>query len=111
MSMSLLLGWGAYARDKNTSARLCAKKVGGGLMRNGGRICGTLRYCPWPIAYICVLNEPYCVLTSPQNMPKILRGQHKHTKSRKWKWNATGFTSYVHVITILDSLVTLQYIA
>ena len=28
--MSLLLGWGAYARDKNTSARLCAKKAGGG---------------------------------------------------------------------------------
>ena len=35
--MSLLLAWGAYARDKNTSARLCAKKT-------GGRICGTLRY-------------------------------------------------------------------
>ena len=44
MSMSLLLGWGAYARDKNTSARLCAKKAGGELMREGGRICGTLRY-------------------------------------------------------------------
>ena len=28
--MSLFLGWGAYARDKNTSARLCAKKAGGG---------------------------------------------------------------------------------
>ena len=35
MSMSLLLGWGAYVRDKNTSARLCAKKAGGGLMREG----------------------------------------------------------------------------
>ena len=34
---------GAYARDKNTSARLCAKNAGG-LMREGGRICGTLRY-------------------------------------------------------------------
>ena len=30
MSMSLLLGWGAYVRDKNTSARLCAKNAGGG---------------------------------------------------------------------------------
>ena len=42
MSMSLLLGWGAYARDKNTSARLCTKMAGGG---GGGeeRICGTLR--------------------------------------------------------------------
>ena len=29
---------GAYARDKNTSAELCAKNAG------GGRICGTLRY-------------------------------------------------------------------
>ena len=45
MSMSLVLGWGAYARDKNTSARVCAKKAGGGgLMREGGRICGTLQY-------------------------------------------------------------------
>ena len=35
---------GAYARDKNTSARLCTKNVGGGLMREGGRTCGTLRY-------------------------------------------------------------------
>ena len=33
---------GAYARDKNTSARLCAKNARG-LMREGGRICGTLR--------------------------------------------------------------------
>ena len=36
MSMSLLLGWGAYARDKNISARLCAKKVGGGAYARGG---------------------------------------------------------------------------
>ena len=35
------VGGGAYARDKNTSARLCAKK---GLMREGEHICGTLRY-------------------------------------------------------------------
>ena len=27
--MSLLLGWGAYVQDKNTSARLCAKNAGG----------------------------------------------------------------------------------
>ena len=35
MSMSHLLGWGgigggAYVRDKNTSARFCAEKAGGG---------------------------------------------------------------------------------
>ena len=30
MSTNLLLGWGAYLRDKNTSARLCAKNAGGG---------------------------------------------------------------------------------
>ena len=30
---------GAYARDENASARLCAKSAGG-----GGAICGTLRY-------------------------------------------------------------------
>ena len=42
--MSLLLGWGAYARDKNTSARLCAKKAGGGgggLMREGAYLRDT----------------------------------------------------------------------
>ena len=37
-------GGGAYAWDKNTSARLCTENAGGGLMREGGRICGTLRY-------------------------------------------------------------------
>ena len=40
MSMSLLLGWGAYARDKNTSARLCAKKAGG-LMHGGAYLQDT----------------------------------------------------------------------
>ena len=35
MSMSLLLGLGAYARDKNTSAILCAKKAGGFYARGG----------------------------------------------------------------------------
>ena len=35
MSTSLLLGWEAYAQDKNTSAKLCAKKAGG-LMHEGG---------------------------------------------------------------------------
>ena len=34
---------GAYVWNKNTSAGLCAKNAGG-LMREGGRICGTLRY-------------------------------------------------------------------
>ena len=37
------VGWvffgGAYARDKNTSVRLCANNAG-----EGGRICETLRY-------------------------------------------------------------------
>ena len=36
---------GVYARDKNTSARLCAKNSGVSLYTRGeGRICGTLRY-------------------------------------------------------------------
>ena len=37
MSTSLLLGWGTYAWDKNTSARLCAKKAyaqGGAYLRD-----------------------------------------------------------------------------
>ena len=35
MRMSLVLGWGAYARDKNTSAILCAKKAGGAYAQGG----------------------------------------------------------------------------
>ena len=35
---------GAYARDKNTSARLSTKNAGGSLCVRGGHICGTLRY-------------------------------------------------------------------
>ena len=31
---------GAYASDKNTSAVLCAKNAGGGLMREGGVFAG-----------------------------------------------------------------------
>ena len=38
--MSLLLGWGAYVRDKNTSARLCAKKAGGLMFDGGGVFAG-----------------------------------------------------------------------
>ena len=41
MSTSLLLGWGAYARDKNTSARLCAKNAGGAYARGGAYLRDT----------------------------------------------------------------------
>ena len=34
--MSLLLGWGAFAQDKNASARLCTKNAGGGGGGGGG---------------------------------------------------------------------------
>ena len=44
MSMSLLLGWGAYARDKNTSARLCAKKAGGAYAQGGAYLRDTTVY-------------------------------------------------------------------
>ena len=39
--MSLLLGWGAYARDKNTSARLCTKKAGGAYAQGGAYLWDT----------------------------------------------------------------------
>ena len=39
MSLLLGVGWGAYARDKNTSARLCTINAGG-LMREGGVFAG-----------------------------------------------------------------------
>ena len=38
--MSLVLGLGAYAREKNTSAILCAKKAGGFYARGGGVFAG-----------------------------------------------------------------------
>ena len=44
---------GAYVRGKNTSARLCAKNAGGGLMREGGHICGTLQYVLNRLKYHC----------------------------------------------------------
>ena len=50
--MSLLLGGGAYAQNKNTKAKLCAKAAGGGSCTKGcvfaGHygICGTLLYLP-----------------------------------------------------------------
>ena len=44
MSTSLLLGWGAYARDKNTSARLCAKNAGGAYARGGAYLRDTTVY-------------------------------------------------------------------
>ena len=40
--MSLLLGWGAYARDKNTSARLYAKKAGGVMCEGGAYLRDTM---------------------------------------------------------------------
>ena len=45
--MSLLLGGeGAYARDKNTSARLCVKNAGGGLYTRGGVFAGHYKCRP-----------------------------------------------------------------
>ena len=37
--MSLVLGLGAYAQDKNTSAIICAKRQGG-FMHEGGLFAG-----------------------------------------------------------------------
>ena len=60
MSMSLLLGWGAYARDKNISARLCAKKVGGGgaYARGGAYLRDTTVYvCASYMVVVCVYSH------------------------------------------------------
>ena len=48
--MGLLLGWGAYARDKNTSARLCAKKAGGAYARGGAYLRDTTVH----VLHMCV---------------------------------------------------------
>ena len=40
--MSHLLEWGAYAQDKNTSARLCAKNAGGAYARGGAYLRDTM---------------------------------------------------------------------
>ena len=47
MSMSLVLGWGAYAWAKNTSAILCAKRAGGGLCARGGIFAGHYGICTY----------------------------------------------------------------
>ena len=46
-------GGGAYARDKNTSARLCAKNAGGrgGLCARGGIFAGHYGTCIVPYIY------------------------------------------------------------
>ena len=40
--MSHLLEWGAYAQDKNTSARLCAKNAEGAYARGGAYLRDTM---------------------------------------------------------------------
>ena len=48
--MSLLLGGGAYARDKNTSVRVCAKNTGGGrLMCMGDVFAGQYGNSIWKL--------------------------------------------------------------
>ena len=39
-------GGGAYARDKNTSVRVCAKNAGGAYARGGGLFVGHYGICP-----------------------------------------------------------------
>ena len=53
MRMSLLLGWGAYAWNKNTSARLFAKKPGGLMHKGRGGVL-------WDIT---VLHNMQCLST------------------------------------------------
>ena len=50
--MSLVLGWGAYARDENTSAMLCAKKAGG-LCARGGVFAGHYGNCTCYVIVHC----------------------------------------------------------
>ena len=73
-------GGGAYARDKNTSARLCAKNAGGGgggLMCEGGRICGTLRY---------IHNMLYCMVIGSTLSTS---GLYKMAVSAQNSWTST----------------------
>ena len=45
-------GGGAYARDKNTSVRVCAKNAGG-LMREGGVFAGHYGIYSFPYRKVC----------------------------------------------------------
>ena len=45
-------GWGAYARDKNTSARLCAKNAGGLMRKGDGVFAGHYGTCVF-LGFIC----------------------------------------------------------
>ena len=57
----LLLGWEACARDKNTLARLCAKKAGGAYARGGAYLRDTT------VSTLLILTVPE---QSPSCVPK-----------------------------------------
>ena len=60
--MSLLRGGGgAYARDKNTSVRVCAKNVGGAYARGGAYLRDTT------VLYYCVVAIVYYYYSLPSN--------------------------------------------
>ena len=59
--MSLLLGWGAYVRDKNTSARLCAKKAGGAYAQGGAYLQDTT-------VYVSIIYLVYSPLVFPTDL-------------------------------------------
>ena len=60
--MSLLLGWGAYVRDKNTSVRLCAKKAGGAYARGGAYLRDTM-----VMTLLAALLPPFLDESLPQS--------------------------------------------
>ena len=62
-------GGGAYAQDKNTSARLCTKNAGGVLMREGDVFAGHYgNRLSAPGLYVAniafTLLSPYCQLST-----------------------------------------------
>ena len=81
-TLAKCLGVGAYARDKNTSARLGAK-IAEGLMHEGGPICRTLRYihCDYGCGF-CVIAPMYVLAAI---MSSELCGQASALTGRVWE--------------------------
>ena len=69
-----MVGGGAYARDKNTSAGLCAKNAGKAYDQGRGRICGTLRYRN-PVIVKCTEDNTQEEVQSQKECNSITNGR------------------------------------
>ena len=72
------VGGGAYAQDKNTSERLCAKKVGGAYARGGAYLQHTMVYA---LLHFCMpsLGESHTLMCGSVANDHLFSHMHVHT--------------------------------